>query len=102
MSTAELTRGAINEKCVHPEIAELEKPLGKILGQLRRHIDMNQYKLVLGDDTSGRIPALIMWRVLSALAEQRGQEKPKISFIAGSRYLFDQDRQKKWQPFQMS
>ena len=60
------------------EIAELEQPITRILKQIIR--DGRKYDLIIGDDTSGRIPTLIIGRVLNAFAQEREQKKIPVRF----------------------
>lgn len=73
------------------EIAELENPIIEILRQIREKIEQGSYNLVIGDDASGRIPALIFNRILENIYQRHGIDKPKLIFLAGSTDLFDQD-----------
>jgi hypothetical protein len=75
------------ESIINPEIAELLNPLKNLLTQLRERIEKVGYQLVIGDDASGRIPALIVHKTLESICEQKGLFKPEILFFAGSRGL---------------
>src|SRR3989344_1234935 len=59
-------------------IGELEKPLTKIVGQILE--DKKEYDLILGDDTSGRIPTLIAARAINTLREFEGKNKIPVRF----------------------
>ena len=65
------------------EVAELEVPIRRIIEKIKDRIDDGEYGLVIGDDVSGRIPALIIGNFIRKVAEQKGQEKPNIIFIPG-------------------
>mgnify|MGYP001561084624 CR=1 FL=1 len=72
------------ERKMHPEIAELEEPIQKLLEQLRERIDRGDYQLIIGDDASGRIPARIMHQALQEIYKEKGLKEPDIRFFAGS------------------
>jgi hypothetical protein len=69
------------------EISELEYPIQNIIRQLKDKIDSGHYDLLVGDDASGRIPALILKKIFDRQYEKRGLEKPELRFIAGGRFL---------------
>lgn len=50
--------------------------------------DLESYDLIIGDDTSGRLPALLYWRLANARRQERGLEPASIRFING-RYTAD-------------
>ena len=68
-----LTSGAREERGTespegHPEIglirvAELREPMQKILQAMRENIEQGDYVAILGEDASGRIPALIFRKI---------------------------------------
>ena len=63
---------------IHPEIAGLEKPLTNIASQIK---DSGvTYDLIVCDDTSGRIPALALRKILAFLSED--QKNPDLVFIS--------------------
>lgn len=66
-------------------IEELKQPTQSLLEQIKESIDQGAYKYIIGDDASGRIPALIFDKVIRSVYEEKGFEKPKVLFIAGSR-----------------
>lgn len=68
----------------HEEIQHLEKPIEKILEQLRYNIDRGAYQLIVGDDASGRVPTLIFSRLLRNLNRLGNYPVPKTIFLAGS------------------
>lgn len=72
------------EREMHPEIAELKKPMQRLLEQLRERIDRGDYQLIIGDDASGRIPARIMHWVMQEVYKEKGFAGPDIRFFAGS------------------
>lgn len=65
-------------------LAELETDTVSILNKLREDIEKGSYNAVLGDDASGRIPALVIWHFLAEIYARRGFAKPAMRFVAGS------------------
>src|SRR3989344_9337060 len=69
----------------------LEDPLANILEKLRPELERGEYRLIIGDDASGRIPTRIVGEVIKKLSEERGFPRPLVRFIAGSTFM-DQNR----------
>lgn len=67
----------------NPEIAELEDLIKNILGfkLFRERINSGAYDVVIGDDASGRIPALIFSKILKGTYKKSGVEPPKTFFV---------------------
>ncbi|MCL6096147.1 MAG: hypothetical protein M1444_00475 [Patescibacteria group bacterium] len=65
----------------HSVIAELEEPITNIIGDILRN--GKTYDLIVGDDTSGRIPTLILGKALNRIRENRGQKPVPIRFVSG-------------------
>lgn len=55
-----------------------------ILEQIRPQIERGDYNLIIGDDVAGRIPSLIISKVLNNIYRQKGYKPPITKFIAGS------------------
>ena len=72
-------------------IERLKDPIQEIIQQLMKEIDEGKYRVLVGDDASGRIPTLIMANVINALYERNGYPHPFIRFVAGSTFLYDQE-----------
>ncbi|HXV26566.1 MAG TPA: hypothetical protein VD862_00845 [Candidatus Paceibacterota bacterium] len=72
------------ERFARPEIAELATPLAFILDRLQTRIEGGVYGAIIGDDSSGRIPALIMDRVLRERYRTLGHPVLETRFAAGS------------------
>lgn len=66
------------------EIGSLAAPIGRIMKQLRERVDQGAYDVVIGDDASGRIPALIIAEVIGKIYRQKGYATPATRFFAGS------------------
>ena len=75
------------EKEIRSLIEELSKPLLKILENLRPDVESGSYKVILGDDGSGRIPALILAKAINTIYATKGHDKALIRFVAGGRHL---------------
>lgn len=67
-----------------PEIAQLEQPVESLIEQLGPKLEQGQYGLIIGDDASGRIPTLMIDRVMREIYRDHGLNKPETVFIAGS------------------
>jgi hypothetical protein len=71
-------------------IEALEQPLLEMLeGELLEKLKSGYYQLIIGEDASGRIPALIVADVAKRLAKAEDNKPPKIMFMAGSRKYAD-------------
>lgn len=64
-------------------VAELEEPIKKIIEKIKSRIEAGEYGIIIGDDASGRIPALILGNFIKKVSEARGLSKPNIIFIPG-------------------
>jgi uncharacterized protein YihD (DUF1040 family) len=79
-----------------PEIAQLEDGVYNILSRIKTRIDAGEYKLVVGCDASGRIPTLIVERVLKELYRRKGGGPLETRFYAGAySYITDEKRHEK-------
>jgi len=67
------------------EIRELREAIRHLLEQLHGHIDAGEYKLLIGGDASGRIPALIFDKIIKKIYREKGFDIPRTMslFIAG-------------------
>lgn len=65
------------------EIADLEAPLRRIIEQLKERLKRGDYGLIIGDDASGRIPAIILGNFIKKISEQNGLNGPETIFIPG-------------------
>jgi hypothetical protein len=84
MEKFERTAGKRREKYLRKEVPELREPIEIILEQLRDKIDAGTYFLIIGDDASGRVPALVFDRFLKAVYKEKGYPTPQTMFVAGS------------------
>ncbi len=67
-------------------LLELQKPIERILDELRPEIEQGNYSLILGDDASGRIPTLIMAKCIKKIYKEKGFELPLVRFVAGGQH----------------
>ncbi len=67
---------------LHPiktrEIIKTQERMGQIISQMRPNILNGEYSVVVSDERSGRIPAMIMWNVMRLVSEKNGYEAPKV------------------------
>lgn len=85
------------EKIKNEEIAALYQPIENIIEKIKNNIENGEYGLIIGEDTSGRIPALVFNKVLKAAYEKKGQPSPDILFMSGIRWYnpqHDSDKEK--------
>lgn len=75
--TESLTKAAVEA------LDQLADPTISILSQLRRHVEKGEYQMIIGDDASGRVPALVVWHVLKEIYAKRGYTSPLMRFVAG-------------------
>lgn len=69
----------------YEEIANLREPLEIILWQLRRRIEQGSFRVLIGDDASGRIPTLILRKFIQQRYKELGFDLPQTFFLAGTR-----------------
>jgi len=81
-----------------PAIESMYEPAKKIIADLRENIETGQYAAILGDDASGRLPALLFRKVLNAIYEERKFDQPKTLFFAG-REIHGPEKEKVQQDF---
>jgi len=83
------------EKFNFTEVGQLRGPVEKILKHLYPKIIAGEYGVIIGDDASGRIPALLFNDFIAGVYKEYGFEKPDIRFIAGSKDLHDEEKETK-------
>lgn len=84
MTKESVPQPPVRKEYTHREVSELFAPLRAILDALREDIEAGTYEVIVGDDASGRIPALAMDRFLRRRYEDLGYPAPKTRFVAGS------------------
>lgn len=83
LPTIESSPTTPEKEIILEEVAELEKPIKKIIEKILPRIESGEYGLIIGDDASGRIPTLILGNFIKKISEQKGLNKPNIIFIPG-------------------
>lgn len=79
-----------------PELWEqLESQAESVVNQIQEKILRHDYSFIIGDDASGRLPALLFSRLLGNIYEKDGIKKPETRFMAGSRDLVGQEAENK-------
>ncbi len=73
------------------EIAELEKPIQRILEQMLWKIEAGDYDVIIGDDASARVPTRILEKVVKNIYDTHHFEYPQIKFIAGSSWIHEEE-----------
>jgi adenine/guanine phosphoribosyltransferase-like PRPP-binding protein len=71
------------KKITLEEISELEEPVKNIIEQIKTRIENGEYGIIIGDDASGRIPALILGSFIKRISKLRNLREPNIIFIPG-------------------
>jgi hypothetical protein len=66
-------------------ISELAFPIQRILSQIEPELEEGAYRVVIGDDVSGRIPAIIVNEAISRIYKAYGHPAPMLRFVAGGR-----------------
>ncbi len=69
---------------VYLDMHEMREPLRNMVESMREQIDRGEFDLVIGDDASGRLPALVLGDFISKVYKQRGEKPPQRMFFAGS------------------
>ena len=70
---------------------ELEDPIFWIIDQLKDKLKDGKYQVLIGDDASGRIPALIIKKIVDHIYEKYGHEKPDLKFFSGTKGTIKKD-----------
>ena len=65
------------EQKIETQIEALKEPIRDLLKQLHEHIDSGAYKLLIGGDTSGRIPTLIFNKVIKKIYQEKDFHVPQ-------------------------
>lgn len=77
------------------EIRDLVGDLETLMRQLKEHIESADYKTIIGDDASARIPTLVFDKLFRKVYKDKGLKSPETLFVAGSSWLDDSDRKAK-------
>ncbi|EKD59053.1 MAG: hypothetical protein ACD_56C00003G0004 [uncultured bacterium] len=70
----------VGERYHFPEIERFEIPLKEIVLQMKSEIENGVYRALLGDDIGGRIPTLILEKIIK---EKSSQGNVSMFFVAG-------------------
>ena len=62
-------------------IKELIPPIDTILSEMKEKMQQNTYDMLIGDDTSGRIPTLIFRGVINSIRKENGDEPIPVFFV---------------------
>lgn len=66
-------------------VSELREPIRNMITPVLEHMKGGEYGLLIGDDASGRIPTLIVRKIMNALYQKKGLPPIPTRFIAGTR-----------------
>ncbi len=83
------------EKFHFKEIEQLRSPIENIMKKLYTRIVAGEYGLIIGDDASGRIPALLFNDIICGIYKEYGHQYPDIRFLAGSKELENEEKDRK-------
>ncbi len=67
-------------------VGTMEEPLIRLVDQLKDKFKTGEYFLLIGDDASGRLPALVLKRVANYISDRNGVQRPDMRFIRGGRF----------------
>jgi|GEM_PF-5132940 len=73
-------------------VGSLAIPLRSALKQIESEVRSGAYRAVIGDDVSGRLPAIAVTEVLRGIYKAHGHDAPILRFLAGGR----RDRMTEW------
>lgn len=77
-------------------LQSLSDPIKRILSQIESQVATGKYQLIIGDDASGRLPALLLGGVIRDIARKYAMQIPEMRFVAGTRgYNRNMDKNKK-------
>ena len=69
----------------------LEKPMLKICTELKPKLEEGEYGIVVGDDTSARLPTLVVRGFAGFVSEKKGIRKPSTVFLQAGNKVTDED-----------
>lgn len=83
----------------HPEVTELERPLQILLKEMLGNIEKGEYDLIIGIDSSGRIPTLIVSKFIRHIYSNKGLPPQDTRFVAGNISKENaEEKIKEWNP----
>lgn len=84
------------------EIEDLYKPLKKIIWEIRPRIEKGEYQLIIGEDASGRVPALIFDYIIRSVYQKKDFSPPETRFFAGTLDATEKVRKEKSESIKQS
>lgn len=72
-------------------VASLEKPMLKICNELKSGLERNKYGIIVGDDTSGRLPTLALKGFSDFVSDQNHMERLPTVFLQSGTKAKDED-----------
>lgn len=82
------------ETLFNPEIEDMFPALLRGVREIRDEISNGRYTLLIGDDTSGRIPTLILRKIISQVNSSKGRPTIPAFFVKGNRIKNEENLQK--------
>ena len=76
-----LTEGFMDREGTYDEAPELRQSLARLILELRDRLP--DYGTILSDETSGRLPSLIIRKLVKNAREKQGRDTPRHNFISG-------------------
>jgi len=70
------------EDTLLPEIEGLREPTKRLLEQLRPYLENGEYQFIIGHDSSGRIPTLLLRSIIKEIYKKNGHKTPPTVFLA--------------------
>jgi len=66
------------------EIEQIAPALNEIVLELGPAIENGEYDTFIGEDASGRIPAIIIWQAAKEVSSWKGKDQPDLRFVVGT------------------
>jgi len=87
----------------HQQMANLERPMMEAFKEVLPNLERGDYDLIIGIDASGRIPTLIMDKLINYIYTKNGHDSLKTRFLAGARNASSkkenvEDKIREWNP----
>ena len=74
-----------DQRLLDRTIQTLEDPLRKIITQLKGSIENGDYKVIIGEDASGRLATFAMHKIFSAIYQENGYPPIETRYLSGNR-----------------
>ena len=74
-----------------PEIAEMESAMISLIEKLKDKIEKGEYNALIVDDIGGRIPALVLRKLMTEKGSYNKENKLNTFFVTGGARLFTDD-----------